>query len=152
MANEPDFQLLLFAYNLMDGFRRLSRPPEFQTAILQTFRHQVLVKPALVRRTNNRLYLHLYRALPASGNRGTARQRFTPGRAIKLRRAALFTQDSGSNVLRLWLSRSLTDCWNALRHHRSRHPQRGQTWDLERAHGVGAGPETEGNSSARSLP
>jgi hypothetical protein len=70
MANETYFHLLLLAYNLMNWFKRLCLPPEFQNATLQTLRHQILLMPAMLRRTDNRPCL----ALPASGARGTAWQ------------------------------------------------------------------------------
>lgn len=68
MANETDFHLLLLAYNLVNWFKRLCLPPEFQKATLQTLRHQILLMPALLRRTDNRPGL----ALPASGSREVA--------------------------------------------------------------------------------
>ena len=62
-ANEIYFHLLLLAYNLVNWFKRLCLPPEFQTATLQTLRHKVLLMPAQLRRVENRPSL----ALPASG-------------------------------------------------------------------------------------
>ena len=70
MANETYFHLLLFAYNLMNWFKQRCLPPEFQHATLQTLRHQILLMPAMLRRTDNRPSL----ALPASGAWGTAWQ------------------------------------------------------------------------------
>jgi hypothetical protein len=67
-ANETYFHLLLLAYNLVNWFKRLCLPPEFQNATLQTLRHQILLMPALLRRTDNRPAL----ALPASGSREVA--------------------------------------------------------------------------------
>ena len=67
-ANELYFHLLLLAYNLVNWFKRLCLPPEFQTATLQTLRHKVLLMPAQLRRVENRPSL----ALPASGPRGAA--------------------------------------------------------------------------------
>ena len=67
-ANETYFHLLLLAYHLINWFKRLCLPPEFQNATLQTLRHQVLLMPALLRRANNRPRL----ALPASGPRESA--------------------------------------------------------------------------------
>ena len=63
VVNETYFHLLLLAYNLVNWFKRLCLPPELQMAPLQTLRYQVLLMPALLRRTNNRPRL----ALPASG-------------------------------------------------------------------------------------
>jgi hypothetical protein len=67
-ANEIYFHLLLLAYNLVNWFKRLCLPPEFQTATLQTLRHKVLLMPAQLRRVQNRPSL----ALPASGPREAA--------------------------------------------------------------------------------
>jgi Transposase DDE domain group 1 len=64
-ANETYFHLLLRAYNLINWFRRLCLPPEFQHATLQTLRHRILLMPAQLRRTDNRPRL----ILPASGAR-----------------------------------------------------------------------------------
>src|SRR5919108_2219588 len=41
-ANETYFHLLLLAYNLINWFKRLCLPPEFQAATLQTLRHKIL--------------------------------------------------------------------------------------------------------------
>jgi hypothetical protein len=67
-ANETYFHLLLLAYNLVNWFKRLCLPPEFQTATLQTLRHKILLMPAQLRRAGNRPRL----ALPASGQREAA--------------------------------------------------------------------------------
>jgi len=67
-ANETYFHLLLLAYNLINWFKQLCLPPEFQRATLQTLRHKILLMPAQLRRTNNRPRL----ALPASGPREAA--------------------------------------------------------------------------------
>jgi hypothetical protein len=67
-ANETYFHLLLLAYNLINWFKRLCLPPEFQRATLQTLRHTILLMPAQLRRTDNRPRL----ALPASGPREAA--------------------------------------------------------------------------------
>lgn len=67
-ANETYFHLLLFAYNLVNWFKRLCLPPEFQHATLQTLRHKILLMPAQLRRAANRPRL----ALPASGSREAA--------------------------------------------------------------------------------
>lgn len=68
LVNETYFHLLLLAYNLMNWFKRLCLPPEFQTATLQSLRHKILLMPAQLRRTHNRPTL----ALPASGSREQA--------------------------------------------------------------------------------
>jgi hypothetical protein len=62
-ANEAYFHLLLLAYNLINWFRRLCLPPEFQNATLQTLRHKILLMPAQLSRAGNRPSL----ALPAGG-------------------------------------------------------------------------------------
>jgi len=67
-ANETYFHLLLLAYNLVNWFRRLCLPPDFQHATLQTLRHRILLMPAQLRRTDNRPRL----VLPASGPREAA--------------------------------------------------------------------------------
>lgn len=67
-ANETYFHLLLLAYNLINWFKRLCLPPEFQNATLQTLRHRILLMPAQLRRTDNRPRL----ILPASGASETA--------------------------------------------------------------------------------
>jgi len=67
-ANETYFHLLLLTYNLINWFKRLCLPPEFQNATLQTLRHKILLMPAQLRRTDNRPRL----ALPVSGPREAA--------------------------------------------------------------------------------
>jgi Transposase DDE domain group 1 len=67
-ANETYFHLLLLAYNLINWFKRLCLPPEFQNATLQTLREHILLMPAQLRRTDNRPRL----LLPASGPREQA--------------------------------------------------------------------------------
>ncbi len=67
-VNETYFHLLLLAYNLVNWFKRLCLPPEFQNATLQTLRQQILLMPAQLVRTGNRLRLNL----PASGHRQVA--------------------------------------------------------------------------------
>ncbi len=67
-ANETYFHLLLLAYNLVNWFKRLCLPPEFQNATLQTLRHKILLMPAQLRRAGNRPSL----ALPTSGPREAA--------------------------------------------------------------------------------
>ncbi len=67
-ANETYFHLLLLAYNLVNWFKRLCLPPDFQNATLQTLRQKILLMPAQLRRAGNRPTL----ALPASGPREAA--------------------------------------------------------------------------------
>jgi len=67
-ANETYFHLLLLAYNLVNWFKRLCLPPEFQNATLQTLRQQILLMPAQLLRAENRPRLNL----PASGRRQVA--------------------------------------------------------------------------------
>ena len=67
-VNETYFHLLLLAYNLINWFKRLCLPPEFQNATLQTLRQQILLMPAQLVRTGNRSRLNL----PASGHREVA--------------------------------------------------------------------------------
>lgn len=62
-ANEAYFHLLLLAYNLVNWFKRLCLPLEFQNATLQTLRNKILLMPAQLLRTGNRPRL----TLPASG-------------------------------------------------------------------------------------
>lgn len=64
-ANETHFHLLLLAYNLINWFKRLCLPPEYQNATLQTLRGRILLMPAQLARTDNRPRL----LLPASGPR-----------------------------------------------------------------------------------
>lgn len=67
-ANETYFHLLLLAYNLVNWFKRLCLPPEFQNATLHTLREQILLMPAQLVRAENRPRLNL----PASGHRQVA--------------------------------------------------------------------------------
>ena len=67
-ANETYFHLLLLAYNLVNWFKRLCLPPQFQNATLQTLRQQILLMPAQLLRAENRPRLNL----PASGRRQVA--------------------------------------------------------------------------------
>jgi hypothetical protein len=62
-ANGTCFHLLLLAYNLINWFRLLCLPAEFQTATLQTPRQRILLTPARLRRARN----GPTRALPATG-------------------------------------------------------------------------------------
>ena len=52
--------IALLAYNLINWFRRLCLPPEFQNATLHTLRQQILLMPAQLVRTGNRSRLSLH--------------------------------------------------------------------------------------------
>ena len=67
-ANDAYFHLLLLAYNLVNWFKRLCLPREFQTATLDTLRNRILLMPAQLLRTANRPRL----VMPASGTRESA--------------------------------------------------------------------------------
>jgi Transposase DDE domain group 1 len=67
-ANDAYFHLLLLAYNLMNWFKRLCLPREFQSATLDTLRNRILLMPAQLLRTGNRPRL----AMPAGGPRENA--------------------------------------------------------------------------------
>jgi hypothetical protein len=67
-ANDAYFHLLLLAYNLVNWFKRLCLPREFQTATLDTLRNRILLMPAQLLRTGNRPRL----AMPAGGPRENA--------------------------------------------------------------------------------
>jgi len=68
LANETYFHLLLLAYNLVNWFKRLCLPAEFQSATLATLRNQIFLMPAQLLRTGNRPRL----TMPTSGPRETA--------------------------------------------------------------------------------
>ena len=67
-ANEAYFHLLLLAYNLVNWFKRLCLPEQFQAATLQTLRNRILLMPAQLLRAGNRPRL----AMPTSGPREVA--------------------------------------------------------------------------------
>ena len=67
-ANEAYFHLLLLAYNLVNWFKRLCLPEQFQAATLQTLRNRILLMPAQLLRAGNRPRL----AMPSSGPREIA--------------------------------------------------------------------------------
>ena len=67
-ANETYFHLLLLAYNLVNWFKRLCLPDQFQTATLATLRSQIFLMPAQLLRAGNRPRL----SMPTSGQRETA--------------------------------------------------------------------------------
>lgn len=58
-ANEAYFHLLLLSYNLINWFKRLCLPKEFQAMTLSTLRHQLLMIPALLTNAGNRPTLKL---------------------------------------------------------------------------------------------
>ncbi|NCS66808.1 IS1380 family transposase [Candidatus Peregrinibacteria bacterium] len=58
-ANQAYFSLLLFAYNIVNWFKRLCLPPRFQNAALETIRTEFLVLPARLVKTDNRNILKL---------------------------------------------------------------------------------------------
>ena len=68
LANESYFHLLLLAYNLVNWFKRLCLPDEFQTATLATLRNEIFLMPAQLVRADNRPRL----TMPTSGARETA--------------------------------------------------------------------------------
>jgi Transposase DDE domain group 1 len=68
LANESYFHLLLLAYNLVNWFKRLCLPEEFQSATLTTLRNQIFLMPAQLLRAGNRPRL----TMPTSGERETA--------------------------------------------------------------------------------
>lgn len=53
-ANETYFHLLLFAYNLINWFKRLYLPKEFQNMTLKTLRNQLLLIPGELIRVHNK--------------------------------------------------------------------------------------------------
>jgi hypothetical protein len=67
-ANETYFHLLLLAYNLVNWFKRLCLPPQFQNATLQTLRQQILLMPVQLVRTGRSSRLNI----PAAGRRQAA--------------------------------------------------------------------------------
>ncbi len=58
-ANEAYFHLLLFAYNIINWFKRLCLPKHFSKWNLKTLRTELLVLPAKLVKTQNRNYLKL---------------------------------------------------------------------------------------------
>lgn len=67
-ANEAYLHLLLLAYSLVNWFKRLCLPSEFQSATLDTLRNRILLMPAQLLRSGNRPRL----AMPTSGRRENA--------------------------------------------------------------------------------
>ncbi len=58
-ANEAYFHILLFSYNLINWFKRLCLPNQFQNLTLRTLRTRLLLIPGELTRTNNRPTLKL---------------------------------------------------------------------------------------------
>ena len=58
-ANEAYFHTLLFSYNLINWFKRLCLPMEFQNMTLKTLRSRLLVIPGELTKTKNRPTLKL---------------------------------------------------------------------------------------------
>jgi hypothetical protein len=48
-ANESFFQIVLLAYNLLNWFKRLAAPPDWQRMTLQRLRQRLLFVPAQAR-------------------------------------------------------------------------------------------------------
>lgn len=67
-ANEAYLHLLLLAYNLVNWFKRLCLPSQFQSATLNTLRNRILLMPAQLLRSGNRPRL----VMPTSGPRENA--------------------------------------------------------------------------------
>jgi hypothetical protein len=63
-ANETYSQLVVFAYNLLNWFRRLCVPPDLQRWSLQTLRNQLLLVPGELVRPQNIPTLKLPRSFP----------------------------------------------------------------------------------------
>ncbi len=58
-ANEAYFHILLFSYNLINWFKRLCLPKEFENMTLNTLRHRLLLIPGELIRSGNRPTLKL---------------------------------------------------------------------------------------------
>ncbi|MFN3467586.1 MAG: transposase, partial [Candidatus Brocadiales bacterium] len=58
-ANEAYFHILLFSYNLINWFKRLCLPKEFQNMTLKTLRSRLLLIPGELIRSGNRPTLKL---------------------------------------------------------------------------------------------
>lgn len=59
IANQFYFHLLLFAYNIINWFKKICLPPRFRNATLETIRTEFLVIPARLVKTGNRNTLKL---------------------------------------------------------------------------------------------
>ncbi len=58
-ANEAYFHILLFSYNLINWFKRLCLPKEYQSMTLKSLRSRLLVIPGELIRPGNRPTLKL---------------------------------------------------------------------------------------------
>jgi hypothetical protein len=65
-SNQGYFQLVLFAYNLINWFKRLCLPDDWQQLNLQTVRNQLLVVPAQLLRAQGKRILSLPNSYPYS--------------------------------------------------------------------------------------
>lgn len=63
-ANVAYFQLVVFAYNLLNWFKRLCLPPEWQRLTLQTLRQRLLLIPAELVRPQGRAVLKMPHSYP----------------------------------------------------------------------------------------
>lgn len=59
LANQAYFQILLFAYNLINWFKRLCLPQEFRKLTLKSLRHRLIVIPSELVRSGRVSYLKL---------------------------------------------------------------------------------------------
>lgn len=59
LANQAYFYLLLFAYNIVNWFKRICLPKKFQNATLQTIRTELLVLPARLVKSGSKNVLKL---------------------------------------------------------------------------------------------
>ena len=59
LANQAYFSLLLFAYNIINWFKRFCLPPRFQNATLETIRTEFLVLPAKLVKSGSKNILKL---------------------------------------------------------------------------------------------
>jgi hypothetical protein len=59
LANQAYFYLLLFAYNIVNWFKRICLPQKFQSATLQTIRTEFLVLPARLVKSQHKNVLKL---------------------------------------------------------------------------------------------
>jgi hypothetical protein len=63
-ANAAFFHILLFSYNLVNWFKRLCLPDEYQPMTLGTLRSRLLLIPAELTRSGNRPTLKLPASFP----------------------------------------------------------------------------------------
>lgn len=63
-ANVAYFQIVVFAYNLLNWFKRFCVPPEWQRLTLQTLRQRLLLIPAELVRPQGRAVLKMPRSYP----------------------------------------------------------------------------------------